>query len=453
MGKELQISVNSVYLAYLANLLLFSIPPLYLATLPPMVRRVGLYSYLSIILLIGGVLGGVYTFPLADGLTLSGGNMAYGAFMMTAVMLLITERREYVFHYLLRLLISVNLFVFCGFEFLLWVLESPSMVNFNNLNPDLFRVSLWVMLLGGTMIALQFLLMMQLFIWLKKWLKTLAAVTGVYTLVFILVLCLDGVVFPLILVGLEPELIEKMISNLRGKLVLAISFSLPLLLFYWLFRNNLRAFIRTPLTIRKLLYVSRDQLIRELNASHSEASRLKEDNAQLAKQSQQDHLTGLSNRRHFDDRFQYYWLHSMQEGEPFSLVIGDIDFFKRYNDRYGHQQGDRCLQQVGALWRRYLLSHGALVAARIGGEELAALFPGKNEAQVKHLLQGFIEALLALGIEHKDSEAAAVVSMSLGVACHLPNQNHAPSELFAQADEALYRAKTLGRNRVEAASG
>jgi hypothetical protein len=76
MGKELQISVNSVYLAYLAylaNLLLFSIPPLYLATLPPMVRRVGLYSYLSIILLIGGVLGGVYAFPLADGLTLSGG--------------------------------------------------------------------------------------------------------------------------------------------------------------------------------------------------------------------------------------------------------------------------------------------------------------------------------------------------------------------------------------------
>ncbi len=134
-------------------------------------------------------------------------------------------------------------------------------------------------------------------------------------------------------------------------------------------------------------------------------------------------------------------------------MIGDIDFFKRYNDRYGHQQGDRCLQQVGALWRRYLLSHGALVAARIGGEELAALFPGKNEAQVKHLLQGFIEVLLALGIEHKDSDAAAVVSMSLGVACHLPNQNHAPSELFAQADEALYRAKTLGRNRVEAASG
>lgn len=163
-----------------------------------------------------------------------------------------------------------------------------------------------------------------------------------------------------------------------------------------------------------------------------------------------DGLTGIANRRHFDGRIEAEWRQCARDGKPLSLLMADVDFFKPYNDRYGHQAGDACLVAIGQLLRSHCARPHDL-AARYGGEEFVCLFPntGLDGALVKART---IEAgMAALAIEHADSAVSPLVTLSIGVASAMPANSGDPSGLVRLADELSYVAKGEGRARTRAA--
>ncbi|WP_313072056.1 diguanylate cyclase [Melaminivora sp.] len=165
-----------------------------------------------------------------------------------------------------------------------------------------------------------------------------------------------------------------------------------------------------------------------------------------------DSLTGVANRRHFDQTLEAEWRRCRRSGQPLSLILLDIDHFKEFNDLYGHQAGDACLKAVAATLRAGLARSHDLVA-RYGGEEFACLLPECDLAGATAKAEALREAVQARALEHDGSGTARVVTVSAGVACLVPDGAHGPQELVAQADAQLYRAKAAGRNRVHNGSG
>lgn len=171
-----------------------------------------------------------------------------------------------------------------------------------------------------------------------------------------------------------------------------------------------------------------------------------------------DPLTEISNRRGLDDRLFKDWQACAKAGVPLSLLMIDVDFFKRYNDHYGHPAGDRCLQLV-AWCIRDTLRKPAFVA-RYGGEEFAVLIPKLIESEVHGIAQRIVEAVTQLREPHEKSEVSTNVSVSVGAATTLPRDEGKISEdsrnpgltiaaqLIGAADQALYSAKVGGRNRA-----
>lgn len=173
-------------------------------------------------------------------------------------------------------------------------------------------------------------------------------------------------------------------------------------------------------------------------------------NASLERMARVDGLTQVANRRCFDEALEREWRRMAREQKPFALLLGDIDFFKKYNDSYGHQQGDDCLRRVAKALEGAVLRPGDLVA-RYGGEEFVLLLPGSDLEGALLVAERALEAVSRQQIEHKASTASPHVTISLGAACMHPNQGGTPDELVVRADQALYRSKEGGRNRVTAA--
>jgi len=185
----------------------------------------------------------------------------------------------------------------------------------------------------------------------------------------------------------------------------------------------------------------------DITARKQAESALQRANEELARLSTTDGLTGLANRRHFDEVLQAEWLKLRREKQPLSLVMADVDFFKRYNDTYGHQPGDLCLSSVAKAIRSQL-KRPADLAARYGGEEFAAILPGTGPEGARHVAELIRDAVERLGLPHAASSAADHVTISVGVASVIPRDGALPDELIRRADEALYRAKKEGRNRT-----
>ena len=174
---------------------------------------------------------------------------------------------------------------------------------------------------------------------------------------------------------------------------------------------------------------------------------LKQQGDQLRRWSMIDGLTGLANRRAFDAELDHEWARAAKSGEPLALVLCDIDYFKRFNDVYGHPTGDACLRSVAAVLRGGATSPRA-VAARYGGEEFALLLPGIAAADATQVAEALCAAVSALDISHAGSEVAPNVTLSLGVATKTPGPGERPGVLVRATDAALYQAKEQGRNRV-----
>lgn len=168
-------------------------------------------------------------------------------------------------------------------------------------------------------------------------------------------------------------------------------------------------------------------------------------NRQLRQQSTQDSLTGLHNRRWLDHALQKEWSRQRREQSELAVLMIDIDYFKAYNDSYGHQQGDHCLREVSALLSQCLKrSHDQL--ARYGGEEFIAILPGTSLKGAQILAQQMLSAIRTADIPHRRSDIRAYVTVSIGVSSTHMAADHG-GELIEQADQALYQAKHTGRDQ------
>ena len=193
----------------------------------------------------------------------------------------------------------------------------------------------------------------------------------------------------------------------------------------------------------------RHWLLRRLEGQQRVA--LTENAERLNTLSMQDPLTGLFNRRQFDAEFSLAWGQAVVAHKSIALLMLDVDFFKRYNDTYGHPAGDACLIQVANAVAQVAASHGG-VAGRLGGEEFSVLLPGKAMAEARAIAEAVCDAVRAARIEHSASTVVNYVTVSVGVALAWPIHGSDAEQLVAAADGALYEAKNAGRNRVGVAT-
>jgi len=197
-----------------------------------------------------------------------------------------------------------------------------------------------------------------------------------------------------------------------------------------------------------------EELARAYEHVHRIAGELEDTNRQLAVAnvrlralSYLDGLTGVANRRRFDEALEEACATANEHGEPLSLILIDLDHFKKLNDSQGHQHGDEALRAVAALLAERTESHGGL-AARFGGEEFAWLLPGVSLDAAIAEAEALRSAIRTAAIRHDDSDSG-LVTASLGVSSS-DSTPLSPTSLIAAADAALYRAKSAGRDRVEA---
>ena len=188
--------------------------------------------------------------------------------------------------------------------------------------------------------------------------------------------------------------------------------------------------------------------IRRLNRLNNAFIEMEKETEKLYDLSFQDPLTSLANRRFFNDYMQKLWDRNAITETETGMIMVDIDYFKRYNDRYGHLEGDNCLVEVAKRMKELIHRRGDFIA-RYGGEEFVAVFQSCSVDDLMKLAGKLCRGVEALGIEHLDSECSESVTVSVGVAWDVPREGSSWLNLFKTADEALYRAKAGGRNRVE----
>lgn len=174
-------------------------------------------------------------------------------------------------------------------------------------------------------------------------------------------------------------------------------------------------------------------------------------NRELSRLSSLDGLTGIANRRHFEEIYDREWRRAVRTGSELAVLFLDLDFFKYYNDTYGHQQGDDCLKQVAEAAGRVLKRPGDLLA-RYGGEEFVVILPETSLAGAVEVAEAIRNEIERCNIPHSASKVADHVTVSVGVAGGRVTIEDQPSDLITQADKALYEAKKGGRNQVRVAN-
>ncbi len=232
-----------------------------------------------------------------------------------------------------------------------------------------------------------------------------------------------------------------------GRVTLAEVFRLY---WYWLliFLAALMLLGGVSVYILRLNRGLRQSEVRLRDAGH----KLELSNEQLERLSNTDGLTGVANRRCFQDHLLREWKRAQRRKTPLSLLMIDIDYFKALNDRYGHVTGDECLKKIATTLGEAVRRPGDLVA-RYGGEEFAVVLPEVDSAGAARLAETLRAAVAALAIPNERSPIGGYITISIGASTALPGQGGKPSELIGHADQALYRAKGDGRDRVVTAGG
>lgn len=180
---------------------------------------------------------------------------------------------------------------------------------------------------------------------------------------------------------------------------------------------------------------------------HERTAALEAANRKLSELTVTDALTGLANRRRFDAVFADEWSRGYRSRQPLAIIMLDIDYFKPYNDRYGHQAGDECLRAVAQVLQTSARRAGDLVA-RYGGEEFVVVAADADDNTARELAETMRRSVERLAMPHEVSDVARVVTISLGIAVVVPSEHMQAARLLHLADDALYRAKKEGRNRV-----
>lgn len=192
-----------------------------------------------------------------------------------------------------------------------------------------------------------------------------------------------------------------------------------------------------------------DYLEQEVNRRTAELAAantcLERANQELRRLVNIDELTQVANRRFFEQQLRTEWQRLSREQQPLSLIIFDVDYFKRYNDRYGHQQGDDCLVRV-AQAAKHAIRRPADFIARYGGEEFAIVLPNTSLQGATTIIKRIQDAIRLQAIPHEDSDVSEFITVSLGLASLTPSSTSSPTELVSLADKALYIAKSQNRN-------
>jgi len=176
-------------------------------------------------------------------------------------------------------------------------------------------------------------------------------------------------------------------------------------------------------------------------------SALETANLQLQRLATIDGLTQVANRRCFDEYWLQQWILLQEEKQPLALILMDVDYFKNYNDHYGHLAGDECLRQVAQGIGKLLIRPQDLVA-RYGGEEFVVILPHTPIEGAKKVAEGIISIIYGLNLVHAESQVSDRITLSIGVACVVPNDDLSWEVPISLADRALYEAKQKGRNRI-----
>ena len=208
-------------------------------------------------------------------------------------------------------------------------------------------------------------------------------------------------------------------------------------------KNEIGELAREFSTMADRIYEAHDQLESKVQ---ERTAALEAANLQLLALSSTDGLTGIANRRRFDEVLLSEWSRAQRSGSTLSLALIDVDWFKKYNDHYGHQAGDDCLRMVAETLRENAQRAGDFVA-RYGGEEFAVISTSLERDEVPTYGQKLCRAMEAKALPHEASDFHHV-TISIGVATYTPMSGKSPSYLLKQADEALYLAKSQGRNQA-----
>ncbi len=250
---------------FLGHVVLFSAFPIYFTTLEPLLRRAYFYLYLGLILLIGGILGNAYALNLADGLTVSGGNLCYGAFMMTSVLFALVERDIFVLRRVIRLVIVVDLFNISLSLLATAALTDAAVTNPHGTPSALFRQSVPLIFLGGVLIVTELFVLFYWFEQVKKRRLSTAVTGAAYLAGFVAVLCADGLLFPFIAFGVSPPIVDIVFGGLSGKALTALAYSAPLLLFMTLWHRRFARYLEADVFTWRTFLATSSDLIRELS--------------------------------------------------------------------------------------------------------------------------------------------------------------------------------------------
>ncbi|MDN3018850.1 GGDEF domain-containing protein [Paenibacillus sp. BSR1-1] len=272
--------------------------------------------------------------------------------------------------------------------------------------------------------------------------------------------------FGALLTGIVCGLISKFRYHPSAKAVVMNLFGLLIISFIFFLRIHDLQVLKNVLVVHYtfsliggfiayhfLEYVAKsNQAQRELEISviklKQSEQKLHKANVLLNRLSFMDGLTGIANRRYFDQTLETDWVKSISTNSPISLLMFDIDYFKKYNDTYGHLSGDFCLQSIAQAIQDLFPSDLNYTFCRYGGEEFALILPAAVETEGKRIAHLILDTVQSLKIAHSSSEIANIVTISIGIATMVPNSLSNANELIQKADTALYLSKTKGRNTV-----
>lgn len=201
--------------------------------------------------------------------------------------------------------------------------------------------------------------------------------------------------------------------------------------------------------VRRLLETqwAMNELRRQVEKERMLTEQLEKVNHELQRLASVDSLTMIANRRYFDKFIENEWKRGLRKSFPLSVIMCDVDFFKDYNDTYGHPAGDLCLKKVANIITQNV-NRSTDLAARYGGEEFVVVLPETDRDGAVHVAEKICQSIKDAKIEHQDSKVSNYVTISCGVATRYPNSKSEVSDLIRDADLALYEAKFQGRDRV-----
>ncbi|PTQ89976.1 diguanylate cyclase [Agitococcus lubricus] len=260
-----------------------------------------------------------------------------------------------------------------------------------------------------------------------------------------LFLLVDGLVWSVMVQLGSVDFVPTFTGTLFSRLLLSLTASPFVLAYlYWQQQYQVTAAHQQPMLLlqNEIIYMRQ-----ALSHAQQALAEQKQTAAYLAEKAYTDELTQLANRRYFDETYDKEWKRALRQQQPLSVILCDIDYFKCYNDHYGHLQGDSCLAKVAQTIQQALY-RPADVVARYGGEEFVVLLPETELVDALDIAERIRLAVQQLHIAHSKSSAYPYVTLSLGVSSRQLGQHQTPDNVLQQADKALYKAKAAGRNTV-----